>query len=309
MAGVAVSSCAPTKLLTATTDWSAMATSSTADLDAAPALVTEMCRLRAELEFLTKRVEPGNASTTFEAFYADQAFPIALPGAPTMTWKQQCQGYRLVDDTFVHAVASIHGYALALGGFASESLSSTDDLKSIVKSTSDGAARLSGTLVPYKSALEGVGAPLSDVANAVASRWKAHELRDLVDKTDAPLQQAIRSLEAFIQAVRDNQLRDLEEAAPILLLEMSIRDANGQKLDLLSGAMLDVAITDRVAQFKHQLDAVDDLLHKLAAAHARLRRGWDEGEDLGLDTVKAIGVFAKDAYDDVKKFQTPGRAP
>ena len=305
---VLLAGCAPTKLLKATTEFSTMTESATINLGAAPGLVASICRLRAEIEFLTKRVEPGQQLTTFDAFFATTTYPIGLPGAPVITWRQQCLAYHVADDTFSKAVLSISDYGAALGGFASETIAPGSDMKSSVKAASDGLVQISSAAAPYKTALEGIGAPLSDLADAVATRWKAKELKKLVDETDKPLQDVLGKLEAFVKVLHDAQMRDLREALSTLLAEMAIRDLGGQKIDLMSGSMLDISITNQLAQFDRQIAALEDILQKLADAHAKLKAGWDAGEDVGLDTIKAVGTLARDVYTDVKAFEHPGNA-
>jgi hypothetical protein len=297
-----IAGCAPTKLLQATAEFSRMTESAAADLSAAPGLVTSMCRLRAQIEFLTKRMEPGQQLTTFEAFYSTTTFPINLPGAPTITWKQQCLAYHVADDVFAKAVLSIGEYGAALGGFGSESVAPGSDLQSTVKAASDGLAQISAAAKPFKTALEGIGAPLADIADAIATEWKARELKQLVDRTDSPLHEVVRKLDAFVTVLRDEQMRDLREALQTLLDEVKLRDAWQ-----LPGSMLDVTLGDQLAQYDRRLAALSDLLHKLAAAHAQLKAGWDGGEDIGLDTVKAVGTLARDVYGDVKAFENPAK--
>jgi hypothetical protein len=276
-------SCTPTKLLKATTAYSTLSTSVTASLATAPGLVTGACRLRAKIEYLTTRVEPTvhPHDATFDEFY------IA-------SWKAQCDAYRAADDAFAKVVHSIGAYGSALGAFASQDL--TSDVKDVAKSAADDAARASAVAGTYKTALEGIGTPLDDIVGAIANKWRAKELRKLVDRTDAPLQVVIGKLEVFVAVLRTEQVQDLREALANL-------EAEWRTHDPAIVAMVDVVAADEITDLDGKLVALSDALHKLADAHGKLKKGWDKGEGVGLDTIKEVGHLADDVDVDLRAFE------
>jgi hypothetical protein len=285
LVALATAGCAPQALVVATSHFAQVSATAEVDIAATPGIVARVCRLRAELEYLAQRVHLGDDVPSFTAFFTSTAFPLQLPGAPTITWRQQCLAYHVADEAFARAVDSIRAYTTALGGFAESRFDSSAELEAITKSAADSAALVSTSARAYQTALEGIGHPLAKIAGVAARHWQADELRALVDQTDPPLHEAIAKLDAFVGVLRGEQLRDLREALDTFRQEMKFR-AN---VDLVSAAIVDVDMTERLANIDHQLIEVSNLLHLFATAHGELMRSWDAGD--GDAAARAMAAY------------------
>ena len=312
---VLLGGCTPKKLLSATVSYTQLSDSAVGELATVPGMVSEICVLRAQLEYMTVRVAGGAAPTTFAEFFTKTESKIGLPGAPTITWKQHCGGYRLADEAFEAGLGSIAAYGGALRAFATEDEAALQHAVVISASVGTGTAALSATAAPYQDAITQLGTPVGQIADVVKQRWKAKKLRGLIDKVDPALQSATKTLVEFVTVVKTRQVRDLREALDILKDELEeIRETTSPKgkmykLDLVTAMMIDIEMSGRIVQMEQRLDALAELLPQLAMAHAELRKGWDAGEDLGMDTIKAIGALSKTVHANVRAFQVAARSP
>ncbi len=314
----AVSSCTPSRLIKATTDYGDISRAAAGELGAAPSLVAEICQQRAALEYITVRVvAPQRVPDTFTQFYRTTPAPINLPGAPTVTWQQHCDAYRVADRAFELALSSVGEYGVALRALAAEDESYDTATTDLAANVAGGVAAISTTAAPYKAALTGIGAPLGLIADAVKEKWKAKQLRTLVVRTDKPLHEVLSKLGDYVRIVRRRQLVDLREALATLHEELErVREAQapGQqppalKVDLVSGMMIDIELTDRMARLDRKLRSMSEVLDSLAKAHTELKDGWNRGEEHGLATIKAIGKLGKAIYADVDAFRNPEVTP
>lgn len=299
---VLVVGCLNTKLIKATASYAKITETSAAELAAAPGIVGELCRERLELEYLTQRLIPGANVSALQDF-VDKPFKTAS-GNTTITWKQRCAGLRHADDAFSKGLDSIRAYGAALGEFAGKDLAPGDDIKALAKSAADSAAKLTDDAKPYQAAIEGLGSGLTGLAHAIEGRWKGNELKQLVAKTDQPLQSIIKVLGDYIQVARKRQLLDVRVAVKDLVSALDQRSPNGIALLTLTGR-LDIEVTAHLDQLDGKLKAMSDVLLELASAHAKLNIGWQKGEEFGVDTMKAMATLAKDVYTSVKAFQNP----
>jgi hypothetical protein len=314
-AAALLSACTPKKLLGATVSYAQLSDAAVGELSTVPGMVSEICVLRAQLEYMTIRVAGGAAPTTFAEFFATTESKIDLPGAPTITWKQHCGGYRLADEAFEAGLSSIAAYGGALRAFATEDEAALQHLVVISASVGTGTAALSTKAAPYRDAIAQLGTPVGQIADVVKQRWKAKKLGGLIDKVDPALQLATKTLVEFVTVVKTRQVRDLREALDILSDELEeIRETTSPKgktykIDLVTAMTIDIEMSGRIVQMERRLDALVELLPQLATAHAELRKGWNAGEDLGTDTIKAIAGLSQTVYANIRAFQTAARGP
>lgn len=325
--------CTPTKLIKATVEYAQLSDSALGELASVPGMVEEICLERAELEYMTVRVqrsilplESQTVPTTFAEFFATAETKIGLPGAPTITWKQHCGGYRLPDHAFEVGLQALAEYGIALRGFATEDASAAEHAAAIAGSVADATASLSTTAAPYKDALSGLGTPIGKIADAVKQKWKAKKLRGLIDEVHPHVHAALGTLVEFVTVVKSHQVQDLHDALDMLRETLEARrettmfdesmlpvilwpKSTPYKIDLVTAMMIDIEISGRITQLERRLTTLVDLLKRLDEAHAELRTGWNKGEGVGQDTLKAIALLGKSIYDDIHAFRNPQRSP
>ena len=297
--------CTPTKLLKATADYATLTQITASELHDAPGVLTQLCRDRLEIEYMTERLIPGEVAGSLQDF-VDQPFTSAS-GNISLSWKLRCASLRRAEDAFDRGLSAIEKYGRALGAFAGRDLTPEADIRSLASATAADATTLSEDAKPYHAAIDGLGAPLADLAHALEGKWKRHALAPLIVRTDQPLRTAIHQLDEFIRVVRKRQLVDARVALHELVTVLDRKDV----MMNVFVSRLDIEMTDHFDQLDAKLRAMTAALDSLAAAHAKLADGWNKGEDAGLATLVAIATSARDIYADMKAFQNPsvGGAP
>jgi hypothetical protein len=293
--------CVPKRVFKATTEFAQLARTSVAELGGAPELVGDLCRQRAELAYI-RRVHAPRRSGEVHDFHA--FFHLLLPGArdddPQTSWREICARYRLADAGFAKGLATIAAYGEALDALARDR--APVDLNGFASSAAAAAAALSASAERLKSAIGGLGQPISELATAVLDHWKATEMRALVRATDRPLHDVICELRAFLQVVREEQLADAR--ATLVAVLASYHALPDRPVGLLQTiAMIDVEMTRRLDRIEVKLEALDDVLQHIARAHSTLVEGWNANDE--LETVREIARLAKEVHGGVARFHAP----
>lgn len=302
MRGVAIvaltlSGCAPTKLLKATVDYATVTDTVAATLRDAPGLLTQLCRDRLEIEYLTLRAIPGQQPPPLES-WIDVPHATAA-GNFQITWRQRCAALSRAEDGFGLGLQGIRDYARALATFAAHEIAPDSGMANLASAAGDDAVKLSADATPYHDAIAGLGGGLSKLAKQLVGNWQGKKIGSLVERADPSFRQTLGGLEAFIVVVRNRHLVDARRALAELVEALDTRRTDG---DLAIGRF-DIAMTDHLDHIDRQLLATLHALETLADAHAQLVAGWDKGESFGLETLEAIASLAGEAYHDVSAFR------
>lgn len=300
-----ITACTPTKLLKATAQFSTTTVAATAELRAAPGILSELCRDRIELDYFEHRLIPGQAVAPLAEF---REAPIPTVGGHTTTsWKIRCDGLARADQAFLRGLSALEQYSAALGGFADKDLVTKDELDKLAASFADDAQKLREDAAPYHDALAGLSAPVAAIAQAVEGNWKGRKLRGLVHRTNPSVHDLVEQLEEFIRVVRRGYLRDTRLALhDVVELAQGLRRAEDLST-VVSGTRMEIEMTRELDALDARLELLYSLLETIAVAHSELDAGWEKGEDSGLSTLKTIALFSRDVYSSVKAFRTAGR--
>jgi hypothetical protein len=236
----------------------------------------------------------------------------ALPDSPdhlTATWKDQCDAYRVGDDTFATYVLAISHYATALGAFAADNQDAGASLTALTKQVGGSVVTSVAVAGPYKSILSGVGEPLGRVESVLQARWKADTIGSLVDKTDPDIQVILAALHAYVVAIQKAEIRDARESLLDLVAARQTPSDVSPPLGVevrVSTAFIEVELEARLREYERRLAALARLIENLQAAHARLARGWAAGETVdGAATLREINSMAERLEADFMAFENP----
>jgi hypothetical protein len=300
VAAIALAACKPSPMLKATVDFSAASTRTLDEVSHAPSVVVDLCRLTAELDYYEH--SGTSMKTDYHGFFEVE---VAQVDGTTTSWRQICTQYRVAGDGFTKGLEALAAYAEALGRVAGDEDASAIELDGLAASVAGVSGELSGQAVAYKSAVEGLGGPLSELATMFANHWKAKKVRALVAKADPPFQSAICQLLDFLEVAREQQLsfarRDLADWVEDQASAFSTRSPAPS---LYAVAMIDADLTRRLDRMDRKLAHLSELLRELGKAHATLAKGWAD-DKAKAQSIKDLVHLSKDLYAAAKRFQNP----
>lgn len=184
-----------------------------------------LCRRRARLDFLQKRLQPGarwGSSPYWSEWYAQQ--PINPANPQSETWKSHCDQIEQVESVYRRALELLAAYAAALHDLGASGSYSGCDVRNIAAETSSLARslKLPGAL---GDAIAGIGDPLTAIANFLIEARTVKEMRQSVAKVNPTIQTVLTDLGAYARST-EAELRDAEARVGELLVTMDIRMAN-----------------------------------------------------------------------------------
>jgi hypothetical protein len=297
---VGLAACKPSPMLKATVDFSAASSRSLDEVSHAPNVVVDLCRLSAERDFYEH--SSTSLKIDYHAFFDAEVEQV---DGTTLSWRQLCREYGVAGDGFTRGIEALAAYSEALGRVASDEDASAIELDGLAASVAVISGELSGSALDYKSAIEGLGGPLGELATMFATHWKAKKLRALVARADPSFQSAICQLVDFLEVARKQQLdvarRDL---AGWVKDEASGFASGGAAPSFYAIATIDVDLTRRLDRFDRKLSHLTQLLRELGKAHAALMKGWAD-DKAKAQSIKDLARLSKDLYAAAKRFQNP----
>jgi hypothetical protein len=295
IAGCLVAACAKPPMLKATAEFSDAAHASLQELSTGSSLAGTLCRQSAEIHYIT-----GAAGITksFHEYYNQELT------ADGITEAKLCAQYRALSSGFDTGISALTEYADVLGGIANDADTSSNKFSDLTGSVSGALGKVSNKkLSAYADAIGGLGGALDQLKDTFTQHWEAKKLRDVVKKTDAPVQTTISALIAFLNVLRKEQLLAAREALEAWRAPM-VTSSSDRLLVRTLAASVDAEITHRLDRYDRKLGALIELLQGLSRAHTTLRKGWED-ENLSKVSITTIKTLSVEIYKSVKSFQNP----
>ena len=240
------------------------------------AMASDVCRRRAELDFLQHRLEGSDAWGTgigWSKWYETRTGPSG-----SRSWKAHCARVGQSDEILLAALRALAAYGDALHGFTTGDGINGDDVKAIAAGatgTAGGLSKDQETQDRYASAGSALGVLLSALAGVLAEKATAGETRSVLVRSDRPVQ-AILARMADYAAATEEQLDDEERSLGGVLRAVEVK----MKGDAAPGPIPALTFVDfarrneaAIRADRRTLASFRQTLRALGEAHASLTRG------------------------------------
>jgi hypothetical protein len=251
------------------------------------AIAADVCRRRAELDFLQHRVEgsdPWGTGIGWSKWHETHASP-----PPGGTWKESCARVAQSDEILLAALRVLAAYGDALHAFTTGDEVNGDDVRALAAGAAGTAANLSkdpaakGRLASAGSAL---GELLAALAGVLSEKMTANETRSVLAKSDAKVQAILEKMTEYISATEE-QIDDEERRLGGVLRAVEVK----MKADPAPGPIAALSFADfarsnerAIRADRMMLAAFRGTLHALGEAHANLARGAASKDSTALAT-------------------------
>jgi hypothetical protein len=287
IAAALLAGCGVNDILRAGGDVGTAARAGAAAFTPAFAIATDVCRRRAELDFLQHRVEgsdPWGTGVGWAKWYETHASP-----PPGGTWKESCARVSQGDEILLAALRVLAAYGDALHAFTTGEDVNGDDVRALAAGAAGTAANLSkdpSTKGKLGSAGSALGEALAAFAGVIAEKMSANETRNVVAKSDAKVQAILQRMTDYASATEE-QLDDEERRLAGVLLSVEAK----MKADPSPGPIAALSFADfarrnerAIRADRKTLAAFRETLHALGEAHANLARGSANKDSAALAT-------------------------
>jgi hypothetical protein len=216
---LALCGCPHTEYLDAAGKFASATSTSSATLAGAVSLNHQLCRRRAELDYLQHRIEGSNYIDNKFVYWVDFYHTFKLAGGPT--WKDQCKTMELGDAAMSNALSALNAYASALGVVAGNDFSGTDIGQLVTDSGTLVAAvpAVPGKVGPVVKSLGATSTspgPIGQLAGVLKRTYAAGKVADIVKDSDASVKELLAVISGYVKAVGEEQSQWSEETAQIV---------------------------------------------------------------------------------------------
>jgi len=187
-------------------------------------VASALCRKRARLDFLQRRIQPNatwGAAPFWREWYASQ--PLDPQDAKSGTWKSHCESIESVEPIYRKGVTLLAAYGQALAALSATGCYDGADLRDIAKDASS-LAKTATAPSWLASGMGAIGDPITKIADFLFAARTNKEMRDAVAQADPAVQSLIAGLRSYAAAT-DNELRDADARLDGVLMTLDIRMA------------------------------------------------------------------------------------
>jgi hypothetical protein len=270
------------------------------------AAASTLCRTRARLDFLQKRLQPGaswGSTPYWSEWFAEQR--INPSSSKSETWKQHCDRIASVESVYHRALTLLDAYANSLSALGASGSYDGADLRDMANQAS-GVSKSLGSAPIIGKTLAGLGEPLTKLADFLLITRTVQEMRTSVRAANPLVQSVLEALSAYGKST-EAELRDAEARLNDLLVTLEIRTGvvaqqrEGRKnaavdpADALVFYRFAVETEDAFAGFRSGQESYAGAVADLARSHALLAAAAELRGPKAVVTLKRALGYASQA--------------
>ena len=297
---VIVTGCPRAPYLTASGEFAEATHAGTAGLSPVFDAASDLCRRRAQLDYLVHRLETSN-ERFWRDYYAKATFPVPQSDGTTreLTWKQHCELLQRGDDLLRKGLDALSNYADALKQIAGEDYTGKD-FSSLAQDATDLGHSIAGNSASSKASdiMKAISDPIGKLVGVLLQGYAEGQVKDIVKRADPSVSAILDSLQRYTQATVE-EARDATDK-----LEQSLNDSDKKlapdSLQILQ--FYEIATrweTDLHTATKAQ-EGMLEIVGKLRKAESALVSAADKDDQSNRDDLKKVVGYASEV---VKQLQ------